>query len=94
MLIQDMNHIEVASEEIVGGTGNTYNNSFSSFNGFTTDINNFVNLGGAASATAGSGATAQSNRSLLVYTKNDAGARVTDGFATGFATAAAAIQYH
>jgi hypothetical protein len=97
MLIQDMNHIEVAQTEIVGAGGsgtNKFNNSFFTSNSFLTEIKNDIQLGGTASASFGAAADASSNYSLLTYSKADGGARVADGRSSSFATGAAAVRYH
>jgi hypothetical protein len=94
MLIQDMNHIEAAQTEIVGGFNNSFNNSFATTNSFLTEIKNDIQLGTTASASFGAVADASSSRSLLTYSKADGGARVTDGRSSSFATGAAAITYH
>jgi hypothetical protein len=96
MLIQDMNHIEVAQTEIVGAGGsgsNSFNNSFSTTNSFLTEIKNDIQLGRTASASFGSAADASSNMSVITFSKADGGARVIDGRSSSFATGAAAIQY-
>lgn len=96
MIIQDINHIEVTQEEVVGATGRppVVSNGFFTFNGFSTEIKNNINLGGASSATAGAVADASSNFSLLNYAKADSGARTVDGRASAFSTSAAATQYY
>ena len=94
MLIQDMNHIEVAQTEVVGGNAAARRIGFSTTNTFNTNIRNNVNLGGAASATAGAAADAISNISLLTFSKADSSAFVRDGASSSISTSAAAIQYH
>jgi hypothetical protein len=92
MIIQDLNHIEAAQEEIVGARGNKV--AFSTTNLFNTSIKNRVDLGGANSATAGAGAEAISDFSLLTYAKADTRTVSRDGVSGAISTSASAIQYH
>jgi hypothetical protein len=92
MLIQDMNHIEVAQAEIVGAGGRPIFTGFSTVNSFQTNIGQNINLGGSTTASAGAGADAFSDYGIK-YSKSDAVVLVTDSQSSSKAVAAAAIQY-
>jgi hypothetical protein len=93
MLIQDMNHIEVAQAEIVGGNAAAKRVAFNTSNTFYTGIQSNVQLGNTGSATAGAAADAISSMSPFTYAKADASSFQRDGVSSAVATSASAIQY-
>jgi hypothetical protein len=91
MLIQDMNHIEVAQAEIVGGT-----NAAAKRLGF--DINNKFNATVRGSvyfnadiATAGAAADAVGGPAYLAYTKADSSTFVAPGVSSSLSGSASAL---
>jgi hypothetical protein len=91
MLIQDMNHIEVAQAEIVGGTNAAAKRlGFDISNKFTADVRGNVYFN-ADIATAGAAADAIGGPNYLAYTKADTSSFTAPGVSSSVSGSASAL---
>jgi ABC-type lipopolysaccharide export system ATPase subunit len=90
MLIQDMNHIEVAQTEIVGGNGAAKRLGFDINNSFTANVRGNVKFN-ADIATAGAAADAVGGPGYLAFTKSDTATFVAPGVSSSLSGSASAL---
>jgi hypothetical protein len=90
MLIQDMNHIEVAQTEIVGGNSAAKRLGFNIDNSFNATVRGNVKFN-ADIATAGAAADAVGGPAYLAYTKADTATFVAPGVSSSLSGSASAL---
>jgi hypothetical protein len=91
MLIQDMNHIEVAQSEVVGGNAAAKRIAFITSNAYNANITGTVKFD-ADIATAGAAADAVGGPGYIAFNKADSSTFTAPGVGSAISTSASSLR--